>query len=286
MRTTRPIANPILLAGVIGLSLLLSCSFDDRDAGDMGAGAIEPDAASVDDDTPETADDDTAAPPRCTDADGEAPTADNLAPKFSPEYYAEQSRIYFDTLDSYADPDSIPNYSTHVARWEWPPWLKLTGFGREAMILIDKVLRLYPTEVPVRDCRAFETQPFGRCRVEFSYNGGPACPIYEEFTFNDAGEVTFIEAWSDFPPYFPSAPDDPFAENPDVSRLATKIPGLGRADGRIDLDGDCTKQAAQEDTDVADFVRHAKNPIAFYIRDFLDFGAESFESGCGWEIAR
>ncbi|MCZ7586306.1 MAG: hypothetical protein M5R36_24935 [Deltaproteobacteria bacterium] len=227
------------------------------------------------------ADDDTDSP-ACDDEGGAAPTSSAMIPNFSPEYYAEQSRIYFDTLDSSADPDSIPNYSELVARWEWPPWLKLTGFGRKNMIRIDKLLRLYPTAVPERDCRAFDVQPFGRCRVVFSYNGGEPCPIYEEFTFNEYGEVTFIEAWSDLPGFFPADAGDVWAEGPDVQRLSTRVPGLGTASGLIDVDGECMREAAAQDEDVADFVAHAKHFAVAWIINYLDYGADSFRVGCGW----
>jgi hypothetical protein len=45
-----------------------------------------------------------------------------LTPQQPPEYYVEQANKYFDTLDTSADPNSAPNYSTLVARWELPPW--------------------------------------------------------------------------------------------------------------------------------------------------------------------
>ena len=59
----------------------------------------------------------------------------------------------------------------------------------------EAAVALDPSTVPTRDCRAFSVQPFARCYVTFEYKDGP-CPIYEEFVFNDQGEMTFIEAWS------------------------------------------------------------------------------------------
>ena len=122
-----------------------------------------------------------------------------LTPQFSPAYYVEQAHKYFDTLNINADPENKPSYSELVARWELPPWLWLTGYGRENMELTTELaVSFEPSTVPTRECRAFDVQPFARCYVTFEYADGP-CPIYEEFVFNDQGEMTFIEAWSDQP---------------------------------------------------------------------------------------
>ena len=108
-----------------------------------------------------------------------------------------------------------------------------------------------PSTVPIRDCRFFDVQPFARCYVTFEYEEG-ACPIYEEFTFNDQGETTFIEAWSDLPGLNATAdPDDRWAEGSAVHRLSTRIPGLGNATGRIDLDSPAMAAAAAADPEVA-----------------------------------
>ena len=183
-----------------------------------------------------------------------------LTPQQPPEYYVEQANKYFDTLDTSADPDSVPSYSTLVARWELPPWLWLTGYERDNMLMTTEVaVALDPSTVPVRDCRAFPVQPFARCYVSFQYAAG-SCPIYEEFVFNDQGEMTFIEAWSDQPGLLPMPdPDDRWAEGPDVQRLSTKIPGLGNETGLIDLDSEAMRQAASEDPELADFVRRAED---------------------------
>jgi hypothetical protein len=212
-----------------------------------------------------------------------------LTPKQSPEYYVEQSLKYFDTLDASASRESIPNYSELVARWEWPPWLKLTGIGREMMIDSDKlVVELTPSTVPIRDCRAFSVNPFGRCRVSFQYDGGP-CPIYEEFTFNDQGEMTFIEAWSDLPGYLPMADEeDKWGEGAGVHRLSTKIPGLGKADGLIVPDGAAMRRAAARDAEIADFARRANDFYTTYAEELLKSGGslsedELYGIGCGWK---
>jgi hypothetical protein len=219
----------------------------------------------------------------CLDRGGAGATSGCLEPRWTPEYYADQSSRYFDTLDVDADPKSVPNYSALVARWEWPPWLLLTGYEREQMIALGDLLKQFdPSTVPVRDCRAFAVQPFGRCYVVMEYEGG-ACPIYEEFTFNDAGEMTFIEAWSDLPGMLPTADAaDRWAEGVDVHRLSTRIPGLGNATGTIDLNSVPMAQAAATDADIADFVTRARDFWNTWYAEYQNAGDDLFQRGCGW----
>ena len=206
-----------------------------------------------------------------------------LTPKQTPEYYIEQSQKYFDTLDVDADPESVPYYSELVARWEWPPWLKLTAYDRETMISTDNFLRKYdPSTVPIRECRAFSVQPFGRCHVAFVYSGGQ-CPIYEEFTFNDQGEMTFIEAWSDLQGLLPmSDAGDRWAEGADVHRLSTKVPGLGNENGRIDPDASWMKKAAARDPEIADFAKRARDQWNYWLKELEAAGDDLYKRGCGW----
>lgn len=222
---------------------------------------------------------DPAAEPGGTDA-----LATALTPQHPPEYYVDQANKYFDTLDTSADPDSMPTYSTLVARWELPPWLWLTGYGRDNMILTTELaVSFEPSTVPTRDCRAFDVQPFARCYVNFEYDAGD-CPIYEEFVFNDQGEITFIEAWSDQPEFLPMPdPTDRWAEAPDVPRLSTKVPGLGNETGLIDLDSEAMQRAAAEDPEVADFVRRAKSFWPSWQQAGEEAGPDYYPRGCGWK---
>ena len=209
----------------------------------------------------------------------DAARAECLTPRQTPEYYIEQSEKYFLTMESTVSPLVIPNYAEQVARWEWPPWLLLTGFGRFNLIWTDLLLKLNPTRYAVMDCRAFPVQPFGRCRVVFDYSG-ELCPIYEEFTFNDQGEITFIEAWTDAPGWLPmDDPDDTWAEGEGVSRLATRIPGLGNEEGRIDLDASWMEEAAGQDADVADFLRRARDPSGAWLKELIEHWPDVAE-GC------
>lgn len=255
---------------------------------DDTAGADTADAASVGADTADAASASTDAaspttPEGCEDPGTAGATALCLTPTLPPEHYVAQALAYFDTLDVSADPSNIPDYAEQVVRWEWPPWLLLTGFGREAMLQTSEALReLDPSTVPVRDCRFFPVQPFARCRVAFEYEEG-ACPIYEEFTFNDAGQTTFIEAWSDLPGLRPQDPDaDPWAEEPSFHRLATKVPGLGSADGRIALDTPWMEAAAAADPDVADLVQRTTDWWSYWLEALMAADADYFAVGCGW----
>lgn len=238
--------------------------------------AARADMAPADADAPE------AGPPPLT---GELSTA--LSPTFPPEYYVEQALLYFDTLDIEAPRENVPVYSPLVARWEWPPWLYLTGYEAGQMIASTRgALLADPSTVPIRDCRFFDTQPFARCYVVFRYDEGD-CPIYEEFTFNDAGEMTFIEAWSDLPGWLPFDREaDMWAEQSDIGRLSTKVPGLGNAEGRIDLRAQWMLDAAATDDDVADFVRRASDFWTWWRRAFDEAGPELYATGCGWDHAK
>lgn len=154
-------------------------------------------------------------------------------------------------------------YGPKAARFEWPPWLLLTGYPKKGIEIADTIDRkAAPYSVPteLRDCWVNETaNPFARCRVvlwpshqKFNASTMPpqVCTIYEEFTFNAAGEVTFVEAWSD------NIPKPP--------RLSTRIPGLGTSSGEIDTDlsnWKVWKPVAVKDADVNAFWIRAQNMI-------------------------
>lgn len=208
----------------------------------------------------------------CGTCGGEDALMSCLEPAQTADYYAEISSRYFDTMDHRVEHEPMP-YSELVARWEWPPWLKLTAYTRENIESTDTLLTLYPSIVEDRVCEGHDEQPFGRCTVVFYYDEheGRGCPIVEEFVFNDAGEVTWIEAWSDLDGYR------------DVPRLSGRIPGLGNAEGRIDLESEAMLAAAEEDEDVADFVTRANDWRDTWLAELEDSGGDAmWEEGCGW----
>ena len=205
--------------------------------------------------------------------------AECIKPNKKPQYYVEQSIKYFRTMETSVSVMVQPNYSKKVVRWEWEPWLLLTGYGKVNLIWTDTLLKLFKTAYDKLDCRFFKKNPFGRCHVIFDY-GGLKCPIYEEFTFNSQGEMTFIEAWTDKPGYLPyKDPKDHWAEGKDVYRLSTKIPGLGNKKGKIKIDSRGMKQMAKYDEDVKDFVKRAKAPYKEYFKELRHHSSDVL-AGC------
>lgn len=184
------------------------------------------------------------------------------------EYYVDQGVKYFRTMESSVPIKVKPNYSDLVIRWEWHPWLLLTGYKRWTLVWSDILLKLYPTKYNLLHCRYFDVQPFCRCHVVFNYSG-KLIPIYEEFTFNSQGEITFIEAWSDFPSLLPMKPTDYWAEGDSVNRLSTRIPGLGNATGHINRKASWMKNAAAKNADLADMLHRLKRPIATYLKELV-----------------
>ena len=282
----RSLATPALSASLLLAAGLIACGAAD-DASPPPADA-PPVLAADGLDAADGGGDALAAttPPGCRDPGTPGATARCLTPSLPPEHYVAEALRYFDTLDVDADPESMAAYAELVARWEWPPWLLLTGFGRDAMLETSAALRkLDPSTVPVRDCRFFAVQPFARCRVVFEYEEGP-CPIYEEFVFDAAGRTTFIEAWSDLPELRPRDPaGDPWAEADGVRRLATRVPGLGSPDGRIALDTPWMTAAAAADPEVADLALRATDWWSYWFDELTTADEDFFARGCGWGAA-
>lgn len=221
-------------------------------------------------------------PDPCAPSQRDGAPSTCLLPTQTPAYYVQQANMYFDRLDMTTDPNLAPAYSELVVRWEWAPWLKLTGYTHQGMLDADLAARLKTATVPERDCRFFDVQPFARCHVRFLYAEG-YCAIYEEFTFNDQGEMTFIEAWSDVAPYLPTSdPVDLWAEGPGVRRMSTKIPGLGNATGLIDPLGTWMQRAAARDPEIDDFVWRTQNFYSAWFDENLNQGPDYFARGCGW----
>lgn len=225
----------------------------------------------------ETRKDNTSLLPIVENCGTDSALATCLKPKFAPEYYIEQGVKYFQTMQSDIPINIKPNYSDLVIRWEWYPWLKLTGFKKDGLISSDILLKLKPTAYDTIDCKYFDKQPFCRCHVVFDYSG-EKCPIYEEFVFNDQGEMTFIEAWSDYPSLIPMKKTDYWAEGENIKRLSTKVPGLGSNTGKINIGATWMKSAAEKDRDIADLVKRCKDPIGTYIDELSK--NKAWQNGC------
>jgi hypothetical protein len=193
-------------------------------------------------------------------------TSVQLAPNLPAAYYVEQGVKYFGTMATAVPRKIKPEYSPLVIRWEWHPWLLLTGYRRINLINTDNLLKLYNTKYDTIDCRYFDKEPFCRCHVMFNY-GGTRIPIYEEFTFNNQGQITFIEAWSDYPSLIPMKTNDYWAQGNSVRRLSTRVPGLGNATGSINIGALWMKAAAAHDPDLADLLHRLHHPIITYIKE-------------------
>lgn len=198
--------------------------------------------------------------------DVDSATSLRLVPTLKAEYYVDQGVKYFLTMESSVPINVKPNYSDLVIRWEWHPWLLLTGYRRRNLINTDILLKLYPTKYDTIDCQFFEQQPFCRCHVIFNYSG-KCIPIYEEFTFNNQGEITFIEAWSDFPSLLPMDKTDYWAEAEGVNRLSTRVPGLGNNEGRINRKAEWMLNAAKTDTVLADMLYRLHRPLNTWLKE-------------------
>lgn len=214
------------------------------------------------------------------DCDGPGALSRCQGPTRPASYYVDQSEKYFRSLASAEPPWVYPNYGDEVIRWEWAPWLYLTGKGAFTMWWTGVAQKLYPTTFKKMDCRAFDVQPFGRCHVDFDY-AGQSCPIYEEFTFNARGEMTFIEAWTDAPGYLPMDPETDFwAEGADVTRLSTRVPGLGTARGDFDLKLAALHEAAASDPDLQNLIDRASRPFITWLAELWSHRGKSLLDGC------
>lgn len=68
--------------------------------------------------------------------------------------------------EKYMEPP--PKYSTNAIRFEWPPWLLVTGSGKSSMLAADSSMRQatpYASPRQYRKCEGYDTHPFARCSV-------------------------------------------------------------------------------------------------------------------------
>jgi len=114
-----------------------------------------------------------------------------------------------------------------------------------------------------------------------SCNGGPqtdspALPtvpsqLQEEFTFNNDGEVTFVEAWSH--------------SLPKSARMSARIPGLGQPSGAIDPnDGVVWDPIAAVQPDVATLHARAQNLVTQGASIALTYSSLNGMEGSGVEV--
>ena len=63
-----------------------------------------------------------------------------LKPNRPAEYYFHQAKLYFDSLDTRRN-EALPLYAEKLMRYEWSPWLLLTGFGNRQTHQIDEAIK-------------------------------------------------------------------------------------------------------------------------------------------------
>jgi hypothetical protein len=67
-----------------------------------------------------------------------------------------------------------------------------------------------------------------------------------------------------------------------VTRLSSRIPGLGNADGLIDLDSQAMALAEAADEDVADFATRARDFGGTWLDELGNAPDDMWDVGCGW----
>ena len=121
-----------------------------------------------------------------------------LMAKEQAEYYKKQCDVYLDTLAATLHPDEIPNLSENVLRWDWTRQ-ELTSRNRDTLIAMDVFCTaMAPDRVTGRQHKIYQEQPLGRSKVQFESedgSGGDVREMYMEFTFNEKGQISFVESW-------------------------------------------------------------------------------------------
>jgi hypothetical protein len=172
----------------------------------------------------------------------------------TPEYYQNEAYSYFDSIDFFVFGRPAPHYAATVIRWEWHPWLLLTGSGSWSL-KFDVLQKLYPTRIRNRNCTVHVSAPQVRCHVTFGYLGQTrTTAIYEEFTFNEAGEISFIEAWSDTPDIVTQA------EAGTLKRMSL-----------------LSQQQDSQDPDVLDMRKRMQRPLYYWFIEAVRFSASLFK---------
>ena len=102
--------------------------------------------------------------------------------------------------------------------------------------------------------------------------------------FNDKGEMTWIEAWSDLPGLLPQSEDDRWAESEDYPRLGGRVPGLGQTMGNFDWMNEFVTQEVQGDKVLEDFIMRTENWRMYWVETFTQAPTDFFAVGCGWPL--
>ncbi|KAL7556649.1 hypothetical protein ACA910_017588 [Epithemia clementina (nom. ined.)] len=135
------------------------------------------------------------SPTADTSSDNDSDGPSLMAPEQA-EYYIKQCDIFLNTLTTTLRPAKIPNLSKTVMRWDWSHD-RLTGRNRDTLIAMDIFATAVAPEQSVEsEHKIYQQQPLGRSMVQFqSVKSGDLRTLYIEFTFNDEGEISFVEVW-------------------------------------------------------------------------------------------
>ena len=189
--------------------------------------------------------------------------SNSVVPNKDESYYINQANTYFSFLETTSKDHIEPNYSPSLIRWEWEPWLILTGLNDERTLIIDSLIReTGKCECLDRELVFYNTNPFVRCRVTFYYGENKTpIKIYEEFTFDGSGNISFIEAWYDVEDNKLQIPEREFDGWPkfcSVKRLSNLIPGYNKTDFILVLESSEMISQAELYDDVKNFKSRAE----------------------------
>lgn len=156
--------------------------------------------------------------------EGDTSLSTTLKPNRKEIFYRMLIDRYFDNMENKIAEEV--GYSKNVARYEHR--YGLTGLGNYRTKYVDTLIKANKSICTYREYCFNEIQPFIRAKVTFFYDDDILTkknpyPLYLEFTFNTACEITFIEIWKNDDSLKKDDKDWPNIED----RISTKVPGLG-----------------------------------------------------------
>ena len=75
--------------------------------------------------------------------------------------------------------------------------------------------------------------------------------------------------------------DDLWGERSDIGRLSTRVPGLGKADGKLDVGSALLNDSA--DKDVAELGKRVQDQWKYWGEELATAPKDFFAIGCGWK---
>ena len=143
-----------------------------------------------------------------------------IKPTFKPEYYGQQVKRYFNSLQKSNKKEKI-RYSPNVVRYENHPWYEVADYREESL----RKCKNYVIKNQVY--KYYDTQPFVRTYttiINYKVKDQPL-RLYTEFCFDKEGRISFVEVWSYY--FFESGNRDEHDMPKIINRISTSIPTLG-----------------------------------------------------------